>query len=206
MHKTPQLPDSIEQLKALLTAQFATVETLKTERDAFQFEAQALKSSKRDDLAEIVRLGLLIDKLKRMLFGQKSEKLERQVDQLCLELEELHINQGARETQEIMPQEQSCPSCGSDFARLGEDVSETLEWVPAHFKVIRHVRPKLTCRCCDTIVQAPAPSRPIPRSYAGPGLLSHVMVSKYLDHLPIYRQCQIYARQDMMLSDSTLGD
>jgi len=234
MHKTPQLPDSIEELKALLTAQFAAVDALKTERDAFQFEAQSLKSSKRDDLAEIVRLGLLIDKLKRMLFGQKSEKLERQVDQLCLELEELHINQGERqsrletksiqgyerrapvrqplpehlprETQEVMPQEQSCPSCGSDFARLGEDVSETLEWVPAHFKVIRHVRPKLTCRCCDTIVQAPAPSRPIPRSYAGPGLLSHVMVSKYLDHLPIYRQCQIYARQDVLLSDSTLGD
>jgi len=234
MHKTPQLPDSIEELKALLTAQFAAVDALKTERDAYQFEAQSLKSSKRDDLAEIVRLGLLIDKLKRMLFGQKSEKLERQVDQLCLELEELHINQGERqsqletksiqgyerraparqplpehlprETQEIMPQEQCCPSCGSDFVRLGEDVSETLEWVPAHFKVIRHVRPKLTCRCCETIVQAPAPSRPIARSYAGPGLLSHVMVSKYLDHLPIYRQCQIYARQDVVLSDSTLGD
>jgi transposase len=237
MQTTPQLPENVEELKALLTAQFAMLDTLKAERDAFQFEAQSLKASKRDDLAEIGRLGLLIDKLRRMLFGQKSEKLEHQIDQLCLELEELHINQGERqtrletkivqsherkvpvrqslpehlprETQEILPQEQSCPSCGTDvseFTRLGEDVSETLEWVPAHFKVIRHVRPKLTCRCCETIVQAPAPSRPIHRSYAGPSLLSHVMVSKYLDHLPIYRQCQIYARQDVMLSDSTVGD
>lgn len=234
MQTLPSLPNNVEELQALLTAQIALVDTLRFERDAFRVEAQSLKESKRDDQAEIIRLGMLIGKLKRMLFGQRSERLERQIDQLSLELEELHINQGARqsqretrtipaherkvpvrqplsehlprEIQEILPAETSCPSCGSDFVRLGEDVSETLEWVPAHFKVIRHVRPKLTCRCCDTIVQAPAPSRPIPRSYAGPGLLSHVMVSKYLDHLPIYRQTQIYARQNVELSDSTLGD
>ena len=234
MQTLPSLPNNVEELKALLTAQIAMTDAVIVERDALRFETQSLKASKRDDQAEIVRLGLLIDKLKRMLFGQKSERLERQIDQLSLELEELHINQGVRqsqretrtiaaherkvpsrqplpehlprETQEILPAESACPSCGSDFVRLGEDVSETLEWVPAHFKVIRHVRPKFTCRCCDTIVQAPAPSRPIPRSYAGPGLLSHVMVSKYLDHLPIYRQTQIYARQNVELSDSTLGD
>ena len=77
---------------------------------------------------------------------------------------------------------------------LGEDVSEMLEYVPSRFKVIRHVRPKLACGRCDKIVQAAAPSRPIARGLAGPGFLAHVLVSKYADHLPLYRQSQIFAR------------
>jgi transposase len=77
---------------------------------------------------------------------------------------------------------------------MGEDVSEMLEYMPASFKVIRHVRPKLSCTKCDVIVEAPAPSRPIDRGLAGPGLLAHVLVSKYSDHLPLYRQSEIYAR------------
>ena len=72
--------------------------------------------------------------------------------------------------------------------KLGEDVSEVLEYVPDHFKVIRHVRTKLSCTKCDCIVQAAAPSRPIERGVAGPGLLAHVLTSKYCDHLPLYRQ------------------
>ena len=75
--------------------------------------------------------------------------------------------------------------------KLGEDVAEVLEWIPASFKVIRHVRPKLCCSKCDVIVQAEAPSRPIVRGMAGPGLLAHVIVSKYADHLPLYRQSEI---------------
>jgi transposase len=71
---------------------------------------------------------------------------------------------------------------------LGEDVAEQLEYVPASFRVIRHVRPKFACVCCDHISQAPAPSRPIERGLAGPGLLAHVLVSKFADHLPLYRQ------------------
>ena len=81
-----------------------------------------------------------------------------------------------------------------------------LEYVPACFEVIRHVRPKLSCRCCERIVQAPAPSRPIARGLAGPGLLAHVLISKYADHLPLYRQCEIYARQGVELERSTLAD
>jgi transposase len=73
-----------------------------------------------------------------------------------------------------------------DLIKLGEDISEVLEYVPARFKVIRHVRPKLSCTKCAAIVQAEAPSRPIER--AGPGLLAHVLVWKYADHLPLYRQ------------------
>ncbi len=81
-----------------------------------------------------------------------------------------------------------------------------LEYVPARFKVIRHVRPKLSCTKCDTIVQAEAPSRPIARGLAGPGLLAHVLVSKYADHLPFYRQAEIYAREGVELERSTLAD
>lgn len=89
---------------------------------------------------------------------------------------------------------------------IGEDVSEQLEYVPASFRVIQHVRPKYSCGCCDCIVQAPAPSRPISRGYAGPGLLAHVAVAKYADHLPLYRQSLIYAREGVILERSTLAD
>jgi transposase len=89
---------------------------------------------------------------------------------------------------------------------LGEDVSETLEYVPARFKVIRTVRPKLSCACCSRVVQEPAPNRPIDRGLAGLGLLAHVLVAKYSDHLPLYRQAGIYEREGVELDRSTLAD
>jgi transposase len=104
------------------------------------------------------------------------------------------------------PQETVCPECQGELRKLGEDVSEMLEYVPASFVVIRHVRTKLSCTKCDCIVQAEAPSRPIERGMAGPGLLAHVLVSKYCDHLPLYRQSEMYARQDVELERSTLAD
>ena len=70
------------------------------------------------------------------------------------------------------------------YKMIGQDVSEQLEYVPARFKVIRHVRPKLACVGCETIFQATAPSRPIARGMAGPGLLAHVMVAKLIMHRP----------------------
>jgi transposase len=87
-----------------------------------------------------------------------------------------------RETETIAPAQQACPDCGGALRRLSEDVSETLEYVPARFKVIRTVRPKLSCAGCSKVVQAPAPSRVIDRGLAGPGLLAHVLVAKYADH------------------------
>ncbi len=89
--------------------------------------------------------------------------------------------------------------------QLGEDISEQLEYVPASFRVIRHMRPKLACTCCDHITQAAAPSRPIERGLAGPGLLAHVLVSKFADHLPLYRQSAIYAREGVDLDRSLLA-
>ena len=111
-----------------------------------------------------------------------------------------------RQTQRHEPKESACPDCGGALSKLGEDVSEMLEYVPASFFVVRHVRPKLSCTKCDHIVQAAAPTRPIARGIAGPGLLAHVLVSKYADHLPLYRQSEIYARHGVELERSTLAD
>jgi transposase len=111
-----------------------------------------------------------------------------------------------RETRRHEPKETVCPQCQGELRKLGEDVAEVLEYVPASFRVIRHVRPKLSCTKCDCIVQAEAPRRPIERGLAGPGLLAHVLVSKYCDHQPLYRQSEIYARQGIDLERSTLAD
>ena len=111
-----------------------------------------------------------------------------------------------RQTRRHEPKETACPQCQGELRKLGEDVSEVLEYVPASFVVIRHVRTKLSCTKCDCIVQAEAPSRPIERGLAGPGLLAHVLVSKYCDHQPLYRQSEIYARQGVELERSTLAD
>jgi transposase len=110
-----------------------------------------------------------------------------------------------RETNTIAPCEQNCPDCGGVLKGLGEDVSEMLELEPVRFKVIRTVRTKLACASCDTIVQAPAPSRPIERGIAGPGLLAHVLVGKYADHVPLYRQSEIYAREGVELDRTLLA-
>jgi transposase len=88
---------------------------------------------------------------------------------------------------------------------FGEDVAEILEYIPANFKVIRHVRPKFACKKCERVVEAPAPSRTIERGLAGPGLLAHVLVAKYADHCPLFRQSEIYAREDIDLDRSTLA-
>lgn len=98
-----------------------------------------------------------------------------------------------------------CLACGGRLRRIGQDVAEHLEYVPARFKVVRIVRPKLACTKCEAIFQAPAPVRPITRGMAGAGLLAHVMVSKYCDHLPLYRQSRIYAREGVQIDRSTMA-
>lgn len=229
------LPTTVAELQAMLSAQCAANVALTIERDAFKKDNAALRLSKISDSEEIKRLSLLIAKLKRMIFGQKSEKLSIQIEQLELELEELHISQGQkraavdvaefieplersapkrrplpehlpRDIHTHRPAQAACPDCGGDWKVLGEDTSEILEYIPASYRVVRHVRPRMTCSCCDRMAQAPAPSRPIARSYFGPGLISHVIVSKYVDHMPIYRQCQQAAREGIELSESTVGD
>jgi transposase len=100
---------------------------------------------------------------------------------------------------------EACGACGGRLKPLGEDVTEELDYVPGRFVVNRIVRPRLACTCCEAIRQAPLPSRPIERGRPGPGLLARVLVAKYGDHLPLYRQSQIFAREGIDLDRSTLA-
>lgn len=107
---------------------------------------------------------------------------------------------------EVLSPGDDCTRCGGKLKTLGEDITEELEYVPGRFVVNRIVRPRKACAGCEAIVQAPLPSRPIERGRPGPGLLAHVLVSKYADHLPLYRQSQIYAREGIDLDRSTMAD
>lgn len=173
------------------------------------------RAARQVDRAEIASLKLQLSYLKRLQYGQSSEQLSENISQLELALEDLEAAATAASVstpeptlreksvrrplpaelppevllhEPLLLQGCACPACGGTMKALGEDVSEMLEYIPSRFKVIRHVRPKLACVRCDKIVQAAAPSRPIARGLAGPGLLAHVLVSKYADHLPLYRQ------------------
>src|SRR5215510_7245639 len=106
----------------------------------------------------------------------------------------------------VHPAPSACPCCGGTLRKLGEDVSETLEHIPASWKVIEHVREKFSCRTCEMITQPPAPSHPVARGRAGPHLLAHILFSKYGAHLPLNRQSAIYAHQGVDLDVSTLAD
>ncbi len=97
----------------------------------------------------------------------------------------------------------TCPACGGALRRIGEDVTESLDYVPSRFKVVSHVREAFACRACEQVVQAPAPHHAVPRGRAGPGLLAHIAVAKFDDHLPLYRQAEIYARDGVDLATST---
>jgi transposase len=220
MPAATDLPDDIEALKRLVIESQVALEAVQAQLLSRQLEIQTLK--------------LQIAQLKRMQFGRSSEQINDQIAQLEFTLEELEAAEASsppatmpsekvrekpvrralpahlpRETlvhEPLAPGICACPACGGAMRLLGEDVSEVLEYVPERYKVIRHVRPKLACARCDNIVQAAAPSRPIARGLAGPGMLAHVLVSKYADHLPLYRQSQIYARSGLDLDRSTLAD
>jgi transposase len=182
--------------------------------------------------SEIEHLKLLVLKFRRMLFGKSAETMTGQVEQFELYIDEkaqdvaqVEAELAARQPQssprhgrralpehlpreiiEHLPKATCCPDCGGALKPLGEDISEVLDYVPASFRVQRHVRPKLACAKCDVIVQADAPSRPIQNGMASAGLLAQVLVAKYCDHLPLYRQSEIYARQGVELERSTLAD
>jgi transposase len=219
MPRTQPLPTDVESLQKLLIAARDKVDNLSSQ----------LRS--RDVLIEQLKLQLA--RLKRLKFGRSSEQLDAQIAQLELSLEELEANaaadpqpealvegSSARPARKPLPAQlprvphvhepgtgkSSCPQCGGSLRALADDVSEVLEYVPEHWKVHKHIRPKYSCGSCQTIVQASAPSRPIERSYAGPGLLAHVLVSKYCDHIPLYRQSQIYAREGVELDRATLAE
>ncbi|EKS31825.1 IS66 family transposase [Afipia clevelandensis] len=193
----------------------------------------AERTSLSEAQAEIKRLNLIIKKLQRSQFGRRAEQLDD--DQLRLSLEDLNVDlartearlppspaqgkttktQGERaslpshlerEDVRLDLDHQTCRCCGGNLHLIGETTSEMLDHVPARLRVIRICRPRYGCRACGTIHQAPAPERPIAKGLATAALLAHVIVSKYCDHLPLYRQSQIFARQGVELDRSTLAN
>jgi transposase len=224
-------PD-IEALRAALAA---------AEARADEAEARAARMVAEASNAEaiIAALKLMIEKLRRELYGQRSERKARLLDQLELKLEELEASatedelaaeQAAAKTSTVkaftrrrpsrkpfpahlprervvVPAPEVCSCCGSDrLAKLGEDVTETLEVIPRQWKVIQTVREKFTCRDCEKVSQAPAPFHVTPRGWAGPSLLAMILFEKYGQHQPLNRQSERYAREGVALSLSTLAD
>jgi transposase len=223
------LPEDPALLKAMITA-------LRAENAKMSATIRA-----HDQLIQALRLR--IAKLKKQAFGKSSEKVEREIEQLELALEDLLIAsaEGASgpvdedTTEEARPKDSDeapertprrrprvsdttprerreldpgtcCPDCGGDLRLVGEDMSEMLDLIAARLKVVQIARPKKSCRRCEKMVQEPAPSRPIPGSMASAGLLAHILVSKFDDHIPLYRLSEIFARMGADIPDSTLVD
>jgi len=191
----------------------------------------AAEMEERD--GEIEKLRLMVQRLQRGQFGRRSERLDP--DQLRLGLDDLDADIGRAQAkrpplmagdldvaekpprltfprhlpcQELTldPDTEACPSCGGALHPIGVTTSEMLDWVPASVRVIRIRRPKHGCRACGTIHQAAAPERLIAKGMATPGLVAQVLVNKYCDHLPLYRQAQIFARHGVELERSTLAN
>lgn len=225
---TTNLPDDPAFLKAMIAALLADNAKMSATLQA------------HDQLIQTLRLR--IAKLKKQVFGKSSEKIEREIEQLELALEDLLITAAegntvpideADETASVVPLADAsekimrrrprvsdkavrerreldpgtcCPECGGELRLVGEDASEILDMIAAQMKVIQVARLKKSCRCCEKIVQVPAPSRPIPGSMAGAGLLAYILVSKFDDHLPLYRLNEIFARMGVDIPDSTMVD
>lgn len=214
MFATDSLPDSPAFLKALVSAQQAEIEHLKFIIAKFRRMQFGRRSEQMDDT--ITQLELTLEEFECVRAEQAGDEPAASDEETEPATETAaatpvkakrkplpdHL---PRESVEHLPVDCCCPDCGRALKKLGEDVAEVLEYVPASFRVIQHVRPKLACAVCDVIVQAAAPSRPIARGMAGPGLLAHVLVAKYCDHLPLYRQSGIYAREGVELERSTLA-
>ncbi|MGE0968573.1 IS66 family transposase (plasmid) [Klebsiella sp. WOUb02] len=239
-----ELPDDIDQLKAMLRKQRAMLNDQQTRLRQYAGQVAGYEQ-------EINRLKAQLDKLRRMLFGQSSEKsrnkLENKIRQAEKRLSELESRLEAaktclngnepvpdipadsvvvsqttpekptrhtarkplpadlpRETQTLLPATSVCLSCGGELKVMGETLSEQLEIIKTAFKIIETVRPKLACSRCDVIVQAPLPAKPVEGSRVGSSLLARILVGKYVEHTPLYRQTEIYARHGLALSRNTM--
>ena len=218
------LPEDVAALQAMIALRDAEIAARDKKLSIFEAEIK-----ERDYRIEKLRHELA--GLRRHRFGSRSEAL----DQLELTLEEEEIARAAaappsddapanqtkdekrkprrkplpehlRRNDQVLSPGEACSACGRSLKTLGEDVTEELEYVPGRFVVNRIIRPRMACSCCEQICQAPLPSRPIEKGRPGPGLLAHVLVNKYCNHLPLYRQSQIFAREGIDLDRSTLAD
>ena len=227
------LPDDIAVLKAALVVERAA-------RIDAQAQAASAIANMSSAEALVAHLKLVIEKMRRELFGSRSERGRKLLDQMELELEDLEASAAQDEIAaemgaagatslvpahtrakavrkafpEHLPRERvvvpgptSCACCGSTkLAKLGEDITETLEVIPRQWKVIQTVREKFSCRACEKIAQAPAPFHVIARGRAGANLLAMILHAKFALHQPLNRQSETYAREGIDLPLSTLAD
>jgi len=218
------LPDDVAELQAMIALRDAEIGTYLQKLSIFETEIK-----ERD--YRIEKLEHQLAGLRRHQFGARSEAL----DQLELTLEDEEIARAVEtpvgedgsdtssdtpkgkpkrkplpdhlpRNDEILSPGTECSACGGSLKTLGEDITEELEYIPGRFVVNRIIRPRMACSCCEAICQSPLPSRPIEKGRPGPGLLAHVLVNKYADHLPLYRQSQIFGREGVDLDRSTLAD
>jgi len=233
-------PDDLpSDLASAYMALLAEREALQVERDVAVADAASARAELSDNEALIAHLELRIEKLKRELHGQRSERSARLLEQLELELEELvttasedelAAQAAAAKTQNVRPfmrkrpvrkpwpddiehervvieAPTSCACCGgSRLAKIGEDVTKTLEEIPRRFKVIETVREKFTCRDCEKISQPPAPFHTTPRGFIGPQLLATILFDKFGMHIPLNRQSVRFKAERIDLPLSTLAD
>jgi transposase len=227
MSADDSLPDDVATLKAMLIAAQAARRAVEAEARAQGLMIEKLKYTiaklRQERFGQSSERGALLEQLELQLADIEEEVSEAQAAaQLAAAAaasEKVKVpaferrKPARRPLPEHLPRERivyptpsSCPCCGGTLHKLGEDVTETLELIPRQWKVIQHVREKFSCRSCEAITQPPAPSHPIARGRAGPGLLAHVLFSKYGLHLPLNRQSDAYAREGIDLDVSTLAD
>lgn len=207
---------------------FDALKSLPSDPGQLRVAAEGLVALAKAQALEIEKLKHQLAGHNRHRFGSKSESADQLNLQLRLEEEETAAASVVASEDTSAPSEpkqkpkrkplppelprseqvltpgETC-KCGGSLRAIGEDVTEELEYVPGRFVVNRIVRPRMACKCCDKIVQAALPSRPIERGRPGAGLLAHVLVSKYADHCPLYRQSQIMERDGIDLDRSTLA-
>jgi len=197
---------------AEIYAKTLLIEKIKAQLAALR-RARFGRSSEKLD-RDIEQLELMLGDLEEGDAESKARSRKASGTEKDAAAEKTETSRGRKPLPDHLPREEvkheaacACPHCGgTKFGAIGEDRREVLEYVPSHFKVVVHVRPKLSCRTCEKIIQPPMPSLPIERGRPGPGLLAHVMVAKYCDHLPLYRQSEIYGRDGVDLDRSTLAD
>jgi transposase len=230
-----QLQARLAAVMAFLEDQTGTVEQLRAERDSLRAERDAAQAERDAAAAEIDKLRLMIRQLQRAQYGRRSETLDPDQLQLGLEEVEQSLataqasppvatktpgqRRPAQRNRGALPphlpryevivdiDDKSCQCCGGPLHVIGEDVSEMLDVVPAQYRVKVIRRPRYGCRGCEgAVVQAAAPERPLTGGIATEAVLAQVLVAKYSEHLPLYRQAQVFARHGIDLDRSTLAN
>ena len=215
MPTTSSLPDDIETLKRLLIDRDQMIAKLMVEIARLK-RWRFGRSAEQTDAA-LLQLQLALSDLQACAVDEVAvpESVAAEESSALLPINRgTHLRRVSRSFPAHLPRETivhapascTCPDCGAAMRKLGEDISEMLDFVPGYFKVLRHVRPKLSCGHCARVIQLPAPSRPIERGIPAPGLLAQVLAAKYADHCPLYRQQAIYARAGVDLDRATLAD